>query len=523
MVKIKKDAFPNFPGSFNPPVSDPVTLRTDPVLLALADLEVNSDSGLWASSTPEMIKEKMLDMRKEMEERQRKEKELRDKAAREGPGGRGGRGAGPGGYGGEYGGGGYGAGGRGGFNNPNERRPKDAPIVEQTRQGARLQGFEEIQAKSWVTILAKVPIKAQTANYTDALATSRGYNPGVDKPRYLGYQVERAEITSKGQSEWSMIKFVKKSSLEKEISTYPVNVPDVIDPAVKHPLLTHPLPPLILQEWGDRISHSSMPLAAEVQRLKMEGMKNPKEDEEESKEDQPAGEDDLFADVKTARERAQAAGRGMGRGGYGGEFGGEYGGGRGGYGGEFGGMGGRGGYGGEFGGGYGGEYGGGGYGGEFGGGYGGEYGGRGGYGGEFGGEYGGGYGGEFGGRGGYGGMMGGSMGMGSDTKLPPFVWDQETEFVLFRYFDNTAKPGHSYRYRIRLAMADVNHKVPVQHLDETVKARREETGGKNYRWTEWSEQSPIASVPMPARIYLVSTKPTKEGDYRSEPKGGNPR
>ncbi len=520
MVKIDGDAFPPFPHVFNPPVSAPVTPRTDPVLLALSDLEVNSDSGLWASADPDMIKQKMLDFKKEMEEERKKREEELKRAQNEGGrrGGAGGGGYGGGGYGegGGYGGGGYGGDYGGGLRGADNNRPRDAPIVQPAREGARLQGFEEIEAKSWVTILAKVPIKAQNELYTDALASSRGYDPNVDMPRYIGYRVERAEITSSGQSEWQVIKAHSKSTLEDEISTYPVNVADVVDPAVKHSLLTHPLPPLILQEWGERVSHSSMPLAAEVLRLQMEEMKNPQDDEEEDEPtDKKPGEDDLFADVVTARERAasDARGRGAYGGGYGGEFGGyggEYGGG--GYGGEYGGGGyggeyGGGGYGGEFGGGYGGEYGGGGYGGEFGGGYGGEYGGYGG-----GGEFGGGY----GGRGGFGGM-GGSIGMGSETKLPPFVWDHETEFVLFRYFDNTAKPGHSYRYRVRLAMADVNHKVEAHQLDETVRKRREETGNKNHRWTDWSEPSPIASVPMPARIYLVSTQPAKEGSYTAEP------
>ncbi|MEM8947235.1 MAG: hypothetical protein AAGD11_18825, partial [Planctomycetota bacterium] len=491
MVKISADNFPNFSGNFNPPVADPVTFRTDPVLLAIADLEVNSDSGLWASADPDTIRQKMLDAEKERLEQEREREAARKRAEREGEGRRGG----PGGYGGE----GYG-GGRGGFG-PTGRDGKvsrDAPIVQRPRGGAQLQGFEDIREKSWVTVLAKLPIKQQTDIYNEALEKSRGYNKRVDFPQYLGYQVERAEVTSAGQGDWERIKFVKKSSLEEEISTYPVNVPDVIDKKVNHPLLTHPLPPLILHEWGERVSHSSMPLAEEVARQKMMEMEEAEdaEDDAESKED-VAGEDDLFADTMTARERARSTGGAGTRRGYGGEGG--YG--RGG-GGEFGGYGGEGGYGG-------GEFGGrGGYGGE--GGYGGgEFGGRGGYGGE--GGYGGG---EFGGRGGFGGMRG-SLGRGSDVQIPEFVWDQETEHVLFRYFDNTAKPGHSYRYRVRLAMVDVNHGVAVQHLDKSVTTRREESGNKNYRWTDWSEPSPIASVPMPARVYLVNTKPVKAGAVTS--------
>lgn len=489
MVKVSPDDFPLIAESFNPPISDPVTLRTDPVLLTVSDLEVNSDAGLWAFADPEMIKQKLLDAEKERLELERKRAAEREASLREGPGGRG--------AGSPYGAGEYG-GGRPGFGGDRNSTPsRDAPIVQRPRGGVQLQGFEEIQARSWVTVLAKLPIEQQSDIYSEALEKSRGYDQRADVPTYLGYQVERAEITGSGQGEWELIDFKRKSLLEKEYSTYPVDANDVIDPKVKHPILTHRLPPLILKEWGERVSHSSMPLAVEAERLRMEEKEKPKEEEEEKPEGEDAGEDDLFADARTRRSRTRP-GAGS-RGGYGGEYGG-----RGGYGGEMGGyggeMGGRGGYGGEMGG----------YGGEMMGGRGGGYGGEmGGYGGEYGG-------GEGGYGGGYGGM-GGSRGQGAGVVLPEFVWDQKTEHLLFRYFDNTAKPGHSYRYRVRLAMVDVNHGVKPQHLDKTVTQRREETGKKKYRWTEWSEPSPVASVPLPARIYLVSVDPAKDSSYTDEP------
>ena len=490
MAKISSKAFPDYPRSFNPAVTDPVSMRIDPALFAPVDLEVNADSGLWASSNPERIKAKQLELLKERDIKQREQKEARDRAKKS-DGKK--RGAGGGGLyaGGEGGAGAYGgapgAGGRGQKN----KRAKDAPIVERPRAGAQLKGFEDITAKSWVTVLAKIPIEEQTQQYINSLRTSRGYSDKIDIPVYVGYQIDRAEVTSKGLGEWKKVAVITKKILLSEIKTYPVNVPDVIDPDVRHPLLTHPLPPLILREWGDRVSHSSMPLAIDKTKAEAEAREHPEEETEE-KPKEGDGEVDLFAESEEDAKKGRGGRRASAGGGYGGEMGG----GMGGYGG---GMGeGMGGYGG-------------GMGGEMGGGMGGYGGGMGGYGG----EGGGGYGGEMGGgMGGY----GGSMGMGSDTKLEKFVWDQETPYILFRYFDNRILPGHSYRYRVRLVMKDVNHKVKEQYLDKAVSQRRQKLKNKSIRWTDWSEPSPVASVPMPARIYLVSVKPTRGNNFNAEPK-----
>jgi len=442
MATIPPSAFPIYEGTWDPAVSDPVTLRTDPVLLAAVDLEVNADSGLWASADPGVIKRKMLEFEKE---RKREEQELqaaRDRAERAVDSRQ--REAGPGGY------------GEGTAGSRARKPARDAPMVERPRTGAQLQGFEEITAKSWVTVLAKVPIDQQTQQYIDSLRTSRGYNEAVDIPRYLGYQIDRAEVKSQGQGEWKKIAFIFDKVLIREISTYPVDVVDVIDPDVKHSTLTHPLPPLILREWGKRVSHSSMPLAEEKAKAEAKALQQPNE-EDDSKESM--SEDELFAEAEARRDQQRTAS------------------------GEFGQM----------------QQGGGGLGdmmqGEF----------RGEYGSDMEREYGGGYGG------------GGTLGRGSDATLEEFVWDQETPYLLFRYFDNTVEAGHSYRYRVRLNLRDVNHKVKPQYLDKTVSERREETGSKWYRWTDWSEPSPVAGVPMPARVYLVSSKPARDTNFNAEP------
>ncbi len=474
VLALKKD-FPKFGGSFNPPVSEPVGQRMDPMLLAVEALEVHGDAGLWAVSTPGLILKKAIQAEKERAIKAQERETAREKALRgTGKKKRGGDALFGGGEGGGYGG--QSAGGRG----RNKKASKDAPIVERPRTGAQLQGYEDIQTKAWVTVLAKVPIEQQTQQYIDSLRTTRGYSEQVDIPVYLGYQVERAEVTSQGQEDWKRLPLVQEAVLLKTIQNYPVNMADPIKKDYEHPLLTHPVPPLVLKDWDERVSHSSMPLASEevVEEVV-------EEDPEEVMED--AEEDGLFSDPSAKRKKLAAkrrkGGAGGGEFGGGGYGGGEFGGGGGGYGG------GGGGYGGEMGG----EFGGGGYGGG-------------------GGEFGGGYGG-----GGY----GGSLGRGSDAELEKFEWDQETPYVLLRYFDSDVEAGRSYRYRIRMALRDVNHAVPVHFLDKSVSDRRnaiKKKSHKIFRWTDWSEVSPIASVPLPARIYMVSAKAAREGNFNDEPK-----
>ncbi|TWU28268.1 hypothetical protein [Bythopirellula polymerisocia] len=453
-----KQDFPNIP-VINPPVIPPVEPRTDPVLLAPEDLEVNPDSGLWASADPDTIKQRQLaaaaKQQREKQEAAAEQERMQNEGGDEGRGRRRGRGNRP---------------GEGG---PAEAptRSRNDPLVVPPSVGIALQGFEQVEPQSWVTVLAKIPVKAQHQMYDDSLLNARGFQSTRDIPIYLGYVIERAEVTSKGQGEWKQIAKVVRKTLQKELSTYPVNPPEVVDSRYVHPLLTHPLPPLILKEWDNRVSHSSMPLAVEAALLEAEEMEKSVEEPLEDDEEDEVG----FGNARLPGSQMDLRG-----------------------GGEFGGMRGmEGGYGG----------------GEFGGrgGYGSTRGGEGGYGGMMGGE--GGYGGGYGGMGGYG------LGAGSGVQIGEFVWDHRTENALFRFFDNSVKPGHRYRYRVQLALADVNNRVSLSYLAPSVNQRRESLSKseKAYRLTDWSKPSPVASVPLPARIYLVSSEPAKDTTFNSQP------
>ncbi len=458
MQPVEPKAFPLI-GSINPRVTDPIGLRTDPDLLAPEKLEVHSGSGLWAWSDPETIKKKALEAlekaQKQANEDAEEARRMEDEQNGRRRGGRGGRGDG---YRGEGARGGYG-GGMGGL-----EMTADNVAVVRPANAAGGQGFEDIRGVSWVTVLAKVPIKDQVEKYEDSLATVRGYDPQSDLPSYIGYQVQRAEITEEGDAEWVTLPTVLKRTIINAMESRPFEIPELANDKYTHPLLTWPLPSMVLRPWNKNVTHSDLPIPTPEELMGGMDQDQPKAESEEKPDEE--GLDD-FAKQEKRNAAPQAAMQG------------EYG---------YAGRGIPGGYGGGF---------------EMGRGVPGGYGDRGGIPGGYGGR--GGIGMEMGG---YGAMMG--RGAGAYDNLPDKPWDGKTKYILFRYFDSTVKPGHRYRYRVRLALSDVNKDpIPEKYLDPTVVARKKEDKNKGYRTTDWSEPSPIAAVPQSGLIYVAKVNESK--------------
>lgn len=78
------------------------------------------------------------------------------------------------------------------------------------------------------------------------------------------------------------------------------------------------------------------------------------------------------------------------------------------------------------------------------------------------------------------------------------VEEQEVEYLLFRFFDFSVKPGKYYRYRVKLVLANPNFGMPPQFLEQDAmsKIRTLET--------EWSDVSPAAPVPSDSQVLAVS-------------------
>ncbi|MEX2169605.1 MAG: hypothetical protein WD851_09855 [Pirellulales bacterium] len=466
------------------PVVPPTVLRTDPVLLSVTDIEVHGWSALMPFTDAATIRKRRLEATRLAAEQKKKADKMAEDMARENE--RGGRGRG-----GEYAGPGaemgYGPDGMIDPNNPNRRmmtamvRPEGVPV----------QGDELVKIVYGATILAKVPVDDQKKLYRDALENAKGgFMPERDRPKYLAAFVERAEVTDSGKElQWTLVKIrsgtgkrpwsgVSSNSLADAVADWPMEMEEVADTRYVHPLLTFPLPPLVGQNWGDRAKLADVPLQADYNAE--EEMKKQMEEQAPAEE---GDEENLFGRPAPALGGEYGAG-GMGRGGprmpYGGGEG------RMGYGGE-GGM--RMPYGG---------------------------------GSEYGGEGRMGYGGGYGGEGGMG--MGGGMGVtrSFDAEEPL----NQQPFWMFRFFDTSVEPGKRYKYRVQLALTDVNGYIQRSFLDREVIARlpappttvaAASKAPPLLRRTEWSDPSPAVSIPMAGEVRIAQTTPASDRQSNSEP------
>ena len=75
------------------------------------------------------------------------------------------------------------------------------------------------------------------------------------------------------------------------------------------------------------------------------------------------------------------------------------------------------------------------------------------------------------------------------------------DHLLFRFCDFSVLPGKQYVYRVRLGLANPNKGVPVKFL------KRPELADAKPRMTDWSEPSPIATIPYGDKILAGAVTP----------------
>ncbi len=118
-----------------------------------------------------------------------------------------------------------------------------------------------VAARSYNMVAVKVlvPYEKQWEKYEEALANATGYNPMLDVPRYLFFAAERAEVPDDPNAElqWQPISdtsFAMKLSMK--FAGFPA---EVADEAYLLPLLTMPIPPVLLQPYESLALHSEVP------------------------------------------------------------------------------------------------------------------------------------------------------------------------------------------------------------------------------------------------------------------------
>lgn len=281
------------------PVVPPTVERTDPTLIAAADVEGIGVTGLFGFINEDILRQRQLEEERKRQEEERKRREEQEQDRDEGPT----------------------RGGRFGQNDEDENDGRRPAGVNRLGDGVEMNGDELIRTVSCAVVLAKAPLLDQYKVYKEALENARGYNPSNDFPYYLGYVVQRAEVREGKTGEWAAVRVTdgqgkaignayKAGLIDRLTEEWVQGAEPYVDPAYEDPALTMPLPPLVGEPWPTSVVHSDVPLAIETELAEMEAERELDEPEEEI-------DSDGFSFNSPSRRNRGPAGRGFseGRGG----------------------------------------------------------------------------------------------------------------------------------------------------------------------------------------------------------------
>ena len=118
-------------------------------------------------------------------------------------------------------------------------------------------------------------------------------------------------------------------------------------------------------------------------------------------------------------------------------------------------------------------------------------------------------------------------GQGPGRTIQPRSLVKQVPFLFFRFVDFDVQPGKQYKYRVSLALSDPNDTespdpraaIPPRYLGEKVISRRSKLKGSklHFRLTDWSDPSPVVSVPYPGWLLAGPVKAARPEKHYDEP------
>ncbi|HWB10303.1 MAG TPA: hypothetical protein VG826_13820 [Pirellulales bacterium] len=125
--------------------------------------------------------------------------------------------------------------------------PKEKPLLSETPAGSHL------EERSWVCLVGVIPYTRQVDEYERAFDNALFQSAERDVPHYSLPQIERAEIVGGRRLPWRPVHVI---GALVDHANWAVDYPEPVDPRLKDPDLTEPLPPLVLANYESAsISH----------------------------------------------------------------------------------------------------------------------------------------------------------------------------------------------------------------------------------------------------------------------------
>jgi hypothetical protein len=121
-----------------------------------------------------------------------------------------------------------------------------------------------------VSVMALAPHQDLEVEYRNKLAKAGSVMPGRDTPYYVGFEVQRAEVTDNPSKELQEADWVALPNAGSEIlkerakSSWLGTNSDVAVPDWTMPNLTMPIPPVLLKDYRPYVTHSEIPKIGET-------------------------------------------------------------------------------------------------------------------------------------------------------------------------------------------------------------------------------------------------------------------
>ncbi len=109
-----------------------------------------------------------------------------------------------------------------------------------------------------VSLTAVVPYELQFEEYQRTLADSRSYDPARDFPSYIFYYVERADVPADPNAPLVWKRISHYNDAMRVANTWAGTPPPYADPATIDPVLTMPVPPILMKKLEKFALHSEI-------------------------------------------------------------------------------------------------------------------------------------------------------------------------------------------------------------------------------------------------------------------------
>ena len=189
---------------------------------------------------------------------------------------------------------------------PPDRASQQTSGKRPTSHGFKPSLNSVLKTQAWAVVTGLVPVEKQTEEFARVFDHAMAFDPARDRPQYMGYQLERAEIAGSqpDKLDW---KPVRNPNFEQDFAG---NVDEVVGSEYVMYALTMPLGPLVGKNWGESVTHPKVPFAwAKAAQHEAEAAAGDKEKKDEAKEapPEPTGGVIVTRQTKAKTDAAQSA------------------------------------------------------------------------------------------------------------------------------------------------------------------------------------------------------------------------